>query len=59
MTTETKELKEYTTDEVSKHTSEDDCWLIIGNEMNGTKQENFINVALWFEDRFSVMEKTC
>lgn len=28
-------LKEYTSDEVSKHTSEDDCWMIIGNESNG------------------------
>mmetsp|Transcript_3930 Transcript_3930/g.10304 ORF Transcript_3930/g.10304 Transcript_3930/m.10304 type:complete len:143 (-) Transcript_3930:1489-1917(-) len=35
MATETKGLKDYTTNEVSKHTSEDDCWMIIGNEMNG------------------------
>jgi len=28
-------LKEYTSDDVSKHTSEDDCWMIIGNESNG------------------------
>jgi len=31
-----KELKEYTSAEIQKHTSEDDCWMIIGNEMNGT-----------------------
>lgn len=35
MSEETKELKEYSTEEVSKHTSEDDCWMIIGNEQNG------------------------
>lgn len=28
--------KEYTADEVAKHTSNDDCWLIIGNSSNGT-----------------------
>lgn len=30
-----EDLKEYTSTEVSKHTSEDDCWMIIGNENNG------------------------
>jgi cytochrome b involved in lipid metabolism len=27
--------KEFTLDEVSKHASAEDCWLIIGNESNG------------------------
>lgn len=30
-----KELKAYGAEEVSKHTSEDGCWMIIGNEQNG------------------------
>jgi cytochrome b involved in lipid metabolism len=30
-----KELKEYTSDDVSKHTTTDSCWLIIGNSSNG------------------------
>ena len=30
-----KELKEYESEEVFKHTSADDCWLVIGNESNG------------------------
>eukprot|EP01084_Bolivina_argentea_P234290 394436_1 len=30
-----KELKAYTAEDVSKHTSQDDCWLVIGNESNG------------------------
>mmetsp|Transcript_133893 Transcript_133893/g.189221 ORF Transcript_133893/g.189221 Transcript_133893/m.189221 type:complete len:133 (-) Transcript_133893:168-566(-) len=30
-----KELKEYTADEVFSHTSQDDCWLVIGNQSNG------------------------
>jgi hypothetical protein len=29
------ELKQYTLDEVSKHTTAESCWLIIGNEKNG------------------------
>ena len=29
------EVKELTLDEISKHQSHDDCWLIIGNESNG------------------------
>jgi hypothetical protein len=32
-TTTTK--KELTLDEISKHQSHDDCWLIIGNQSNG------------------------
>jgi hypothetical protein len=28
--------KEYTLDEIAKHTSHDDCWLIVGNQSNGT-----------------------
>mmetsp|Transcript_15167 Transcript_15167/g.23818 ORF Transcript_15167/g.23818 Transcript_15167/m.23818 type:complete len:136 (-) Transcript_15167:190-597(-) len=34
---ETKEetLKEFTAEEVFKHTSQEDCWLVIGNESNG------------------------
>jgi hypothetical protein len=28
--------KEYTLEEVSKHTSSKSCWLIIGNATNGT-----------------------
>lgn len=31
-----EKLKEYTPEEVFAHTSEDDCWLVIGNESNGT-----------------------
>ena len=31
-----EQLKEYTSAEVSKHTLEEDCWMIIGNESNGT-----------------------
>eukprot|EP00529_Nitzschia_sp_RCC80_P032924 CAMPEP_0113462832 /NCGR_PEP_ID=MMETSP0014_2-20120614/12317_1 /TAXON_ID=2857 /ORGANISM="Nitzschia sp." /LENGTH=133 /DNA_ID=CAMNT_0000354751 /DNA_START=1064 /DNA_END=1465 /DNA_ORIENTATION=+ /assembly_acc=CAM_ASM_000159 len=27
--------KEYTTDDVSKHNTNDDCWLVIGNSSNG------------------------
>lgn len=27
--------KEYTLEEVSKHTTQDNCWLIIGNATNG------------------------
>mmetsp|Transcript_14552 Transcript_14552/g.23653 ORF Transcript_14552/g.23653 Transcript_14552/m.23653 type:complete len:135 (+) Transcript_14552:101-505(+) len=30
-----KELKEYTSEEVSKHTTTESCWLIIGNSTNG------------------------
>jgi hypothetical protein len=30
-----KELKEYTSEEVSKHTTTESCWLIIGNASNG------------------------
>ena len=29
------ELKQYTLEEVSKHTTAESCWLIIGNEKNG------------------------
>lgn len=36
--TDTKEEKkvEFTQDEVSKHTSNESCWLTIGNSNNGT-----------------------
>ena len=34
-----KELKEYESEEVFKHTSADDCWLVIGNESNGGYQK--------------------
>jgi hypothetical protein len=34
-TTTTSSKKEYTLDEISKHQSHDDCWLIIGNQSNG------------------------
>ena len=27
--------KEFTLDEVKKHTTAEDCWLIIGNQSNG------------------------
>ena len=29
------ELKEYTLDQVAKHTTTDSCWLVIGNDNNG------------------------
>lgn len=28
-------VKEYTLEEVSKHTTTDSCWLVIGNSSNG------------------------
>ena len=31
---------EYTLDEVQKHTKTGDCWLIIGNDTNGTLRES-------------------
>lgn len=34
-TTTKPEVKSFTLDEISKHQSHDDCWLIIGNESNG------------------------
>jgi len=39
-----KELKEYTADEVSKHTTQDDCWLVIGNQSNGKLQKVDITI---------------
>jgi len=30
-----KELKEFTAEDVSLHTKQDDCWLVIGNQSNG------------------------
>jgi hypothetical protein len=35
-------LKEYTVEEASKHTSQDDCWLVIGNQSNGTSMLDFV-----------------
>jgi hypothetical protein len=35
VTEETK--KQFTLEEVAKHTTHDDCWLIIGNQSNGTE----------------------
>jgi cytochrome b involved in lipid metabolism len=32
----TPQNKEFTLDEISKHQSHDDCWLIVGNQSNGT-----------------------
>ena len=34
-TTVATKATEFTLDEISKHQSHDDCWLIIGNEKNG------------------------
>ena len=42
------EVKEFTLEEVSKHQSHDDCWLIIGNESNGmlTQKSAFAVVCI-------------
>ena len=37
------DVKEFTLDEISKHQSHDDCWLIIGNASNGM----YINKIVW------------
>jgi cytochrome b involved in lipid metabolism len=33
--TESVEKKEFTMEEVAKHNSQQDCWLVIGNKSNG------------------------
>lgn len=38
--------KEYLLDEIKKHTSADDCWLIIGNESNGALLDSLLVWAL-------------
>mmetsp|Transcript_2055 Transcript_2055/g.4846 ORF Transcript_2055/g.4846 Transcript_2055/m.4846 type:complete len:134 (+) Transcript_2055:137-538(+) len=45
---EGKELKSYTSDEVSKHTGEEDCWMIIGNENNGGPK--VYNITTYLDD---------
>jgi len=43
-----KELKEYTADEVAKHTKQDSCWLVIGNQSNGKTENPALSLrALW------------
>ena len=50
-TTTTKaEVKQFTLDEISKHQSHDDCWLIIGNESNGMYEYICINVLAYGYD---------
>ena len=39
-------LKAYTAEEVAKHTSPDDCWLVIGNDSTGTFLPSFIHCRL-------------
>ena len=38
------EAKEFTLDEVAKHTKTEDCWLVIGNATNG---EIFLGVGVF------------
>eukprot|EP00525_Craspedostauros_australis_P009718 CAMPEP_0198112426 /NCGR_PEP_ID=MMETSP1442-20131203/4282_1 /TAXON_ID= /ORGANISM="Craspedostauros australis, Strain CCMP3328" /LENGTH=130 /DNA_ID=CAMNT_0043769189 /DNA_START=117 /DNA_END=509 /DNA_ORIENTATION=+ len=43
-----EELKEYTLEEISGHTTEADCWLIIGNATNGGPK--VYNVSKYLDD---------
>jgi hypothetical protein len=42
------ELKEFTADEVFKHTTQEDCWLVIGNASNGKFIVGIVLVAFHF-----------
>jgi hypothetical protein len=39
------ETKEYTLDEVSKHTKTEDCWLVIGNGTNGERLDREFGIS--------------
>lgn len=54
-----KELKEYEADEVFKHTSADDCWLVIGNESNGGYKMMTEMFSVGNVTRLSVTQTTC
>ena len=53
---EKESLKEYTAEEVSKHTAQEDCWLVIGNESNGAFFADSIDHELPFS-RLSVVRR--